>query len=505
MRALISVYDKTGIADFARKLSALGIELISSGGTAAELRSAGLAVTDVAELTGFPDMLDGRVKTLHPAIHAGILAKRDNEEHMETLREHGIGTIDLVVCGLYPFQANPSVELIDVGGPTLIRAAAKNYASVAVLVNPVDYEPVLAELRLYREVSEPTRKRLAEAAFALTASYDAAIAAWLNRSNQRLFPARLALGLEKRFDLRYGENPHQEAAFYGLVQDSRDYPSLAGARQVQGKELSFNNLLDLDAAIEIVTAFDEPAVVIVKHGNPCGLAVREELAEAFRLALAGDPLSAYGGVVGANRTLDATTAEAMGPLFVEAVVAPEFESLALGRLSRKVNARLVELPGDWTARPGPYTDLDFKRIRGGLLVQTRDFDAGNLGFRVVTTRQPTAEQVEDLKFAWKAVRHVRSNGIVLARERALVGVGAGQASRVLSVQIAAEKAGERSRGAVLASDGFFPATDGIEAAAKAGVTAIIQPGGSKKDADCTAAANTAGIAMVFTAERHFKH
>ncbi|MDE3076679.1 MAG: bifunctional phosphoribosylaminoimidazolecarboxamide formyltransferase/IMP cyclohydrolase [Chloroflexota bacterium] len=517
MRAVISVYDKTGIVDFARQLVELGVEIVSSGGTAAELRGAGVPVIEVSEVTNFPEMLDGRVKTLHPAIHAGILARRDDPEHMRTIAEHGIKPVDLVVSNLYPFQADPSIEMIDVGGPSLIRAAAKNHAFVTVLVDPDDYEPVVAELRMYREVTEPTRRRLAEAAFALTASYDARIAAWFNRNNQKLFPKRLTLPLERALDLRYGENPHQQAAFYRLEldagrADSRPdggdrpkYPTLGTLRQIHGPELGFNNLLDMDGAVNAVSAFAEPTIAIIKHTNPCGLASRPELAEAYRQALAGDSISAYGGILGSNRPIDLATAEAMGKSFVEVVVAPGYEPDALERLRKRAKTRLVELPGDWSVQPGAYTDLDLRRVRGGLLVQTLDFDSPNLGFEVVSQRPPTAEEREDLIFAWKVIRHVKSNAIVLVRDRALLGVGAGQMSRVESVDIAVRKAGDRAAGSVLASDAYFPFADGVEVAVRAGVRAIIQPGGSIRDKETIAAADAAGAAMVFTGERHFRH
>jgi phosphoribosylaminoimidazolecarboxamide formyltransferase/IMP cyclohydrolase len=503
MRALLSVYDKTGLIPFAKGLDQLGIELISSGGTADELRGAGLKVRDVAEVTGFAEMLDGRVKTLHPAIHGGILARRDKPEHMDQLDSLGIAPIDLVACNLYPFASEPSVEMIDIGGVTLLRAAAKNYECVAVVSDPADYELVLSELKLHREVSDQTRRTLAEKAFAFTASYDALIAGWFKRT---LFPRRLPLGLEKTLELRYGENPHQQAAFYTLPATREpSYPSLARMRQLGGKELSFNNLLDMEAAVNCASAFDEPCVAIIKHNNPCGLAIRPKLADAYREALAGDPVSAYGSVIACNRAVDLAAAQAMAELFIEVLVAPSFQAEALETLAAKKNRRLIEMPGDWNRQPSPYQDLDFKRVRGGFLVQTLDFDAAELGFEVVTKAQPTPEQVEDLKFAWKVVRHVKSNAIVLASERMLLGVGAGQMSRVESVDIAVGKAGDRARGAVLASDAFFPFADGLEHAIAAGVAAAIQPGGSTHDPEVIAAADKAGIAMVFTGERHFRH
>lgn len=481
----------------------LGVELISSGGTAAELRKVELPVNEVAELVGFPEILDGRVKTLHPAIHGGILARRDVPEHMQQLEQHGITPIDVVVVNLYPFAGQPSIELIDIGGVALIRAAAKNHDAVAVLTDPADYSVVLSELKLYHEVTEPTRRRLAARAFAHTAGYDARIAAWLNST---VFPEQLPLALDRAMDLRYGENPHQQAAFYTLARtEPAQYPTLANMRQLHGKELSFNNLLDMDAAVNCASSFAETCVAIIKHNNPCGLALRPNLVDAYREALAGDPISAYGGVIATNRPVNLATAEAMAGLFIEVIAAPHFESEALERLQKRANVRLVELPGDWNQQPSTYQDLDFKHVRGGMLAQTLDFDAQQLGFEVVTEKRPTAEQVDDLKFAWKVARQVKSNAIVLAQNHAIVGVGAGQMSRVESVDIAIGKAGERAKSSVLASDAFFPFADGVEHAIAAGVAAAIQPGGSTHDPEVIAAADAAGIPMVFTGERHFKH
>ncbi|MGH2520041.1 MAG: bifunctional phosphoribosylaminoimidazolecarboxamide formyltransferase/IMP cyclohydrolase, partial [Chloroflexota bacterium] len=450
MRALISVFHKTGIAELATQLAGLGVELVSSGGTAATLRAAGLSVLDVASVTHFPEILDGRVKTLHPAIHAGILARRDSQEHMATLEEHGIVAIDLVVSDLYPFRADPSIEQIDIGGVSLIRAAAKNREFVAVVVDRADYEPVLAEIKLYGAVTEPTRRRLAAVAFGLTANYDAHIAAWLNRQEERLLPAHLAVPLERTRELRYGENPHQQAAFYTLERPGAGYPSIAGLKQLHGPELGFNNLLDVDAAIQAASAFSEPTIALIKHGNPCGLATRPRLLDAYREAWAGDPASAYGGILGSNRRLDLETVVAMAKSFVEVMVAPGYAPDALERLAKRARTRVLEAPGDWAEQPSPYQDLDLRRVRGGVLVQTLDFDSPELGFQVATRAQPSAEQRRDLLFAWKAIRHVKSNAIVLVRDCALLAVGAGQQSRVGAVQIAISKAGERSQGAVLA-------------------------------------------------------
>jgi len=502
LRALLSVFDKSGLLPFAQGLHSLGVELISSGGTAASLRDAGLPVREVAEVTGFPEMLDGRVKTLHPAIHGGILARRDKQDHLDQLAAAGIGAIDLVVCNLYPFASDPSIELIDIGGVTLLRAAAKNHDAVAAIANPADYDMVLSELRMYHEVTEPTRRRLAQEAFALTASYDAEIADWFSHG---LFPDRLPLGLVKSMDLRYGENPHQQGAFYALAGADVRWPNLAEMKQLHGKELSFNNLLDMDAAVGCASAFEGPCVAIIKHTNPCGLAVRTALVDAYNDALAGDPVSAFGSVIACNRPVDAATAQAMDALFVEVLVAPGFAEDALPILQSKKNRRLIEMPGDWAAQPDHFRELDFKRVRGGFLVQTRDVDAQRLGFEVATKAQPTTAQIEDLKFGWKVCRHVKSNAIVLVSGGMLVGVGAGQMSRVESVDIAVSKAGDRAKGSVLASDAFFPFADGLEHAIAAGISAAIQPGGSTRDQEVIDAADKAGIPMVFTGERHFKH
>ncbi|MBV9120911.1 MAG: bifunctional phosphoribosylaminoimidazolecarboxamide formyltransferase/IMP cyclohydrolase [Chloroflexi bacterium] len=507
MRALISVWDKSGLVEFARTLARLGVDLISSGGTATVLREAGLDVTEVAELTQFPEMLDGRVKTLHPAVHAGILARRDKQDHLDALAAHGLAPIDLVVSNLYPFASDPSIEMIDIGGVALIRAAAKNHQDVAILTSPSDYHQVARELELQGEVSEPTRRRLAAQAFALTAAYDGRIAAWFNLATARAFPEHLTIGLAKSLDLRYGENPHQQAAFYSdAVLSGGDHPALSNMRQLHGKELSFNNLLDIDAAVNSAAAFSEPCVAIIKHTNPCGLAVRRALADAYTAAYEGDQVSAYGSVIACNRHVDLATADAMSGLFIEVIVAPGFDEAAFMRLTAKrANVRLIEMPGNWPAQPDSFGELDVKRVRGGFLVQTRDADNPAVKMDIVSKRAPTAAEVADLGFAWKVVRQVKSNAIVLARDQMLLGVGAGQMSRVESVDIAVRKAGERARGSVLASDAFFPFADNVEHAAAAGVTAVIQPGGSTHDPEVIAAVDAAGMAMAFTGERHFKH
>lgn len=509
-RALLSVSDKTGLVQLAHGLAEAGVEIISTGGTARVLREAGLTVRTVEEVTGFPEILDGRVKTLHPAIHGGILARRE-PAHLAELAAYGIGPIDLVVVNLYPFArtvARPGVSLdeaveqIDIGGVALLRAAAKNFAAVTVLCDPTDYPLVLAELRQQGDVSLETRKWLALKAFRHTAGYDAAIADWLAgqfpEASAELFPDELHLHLWRVQTLRYGENPHQRAALYGLTPDAAPL----GGRLLQGKPLSYNNLLDLDAAWRAVGDFSAPTVVIVKHNNPCGVASAETLAEAFSLALASDPVSAFGSVIAVNRPFDEPTVEALGDLFVEAIAAPDFTAGARQRLARRPACRLLQI-GDGGAE-SPAIRWELRSIRYGILLQEPD-TLGDEGWQVVSARPPTVEERESLAFAWRVVKHVRSNAIVLARGRATVGIGAGQMSRVDAVRVAVLKAGERARGAVLASDAFFPFPDGVEEAARAGVTAIVQPGGSMRDAEVIAAADAAGLAMLFTGRRHFRH
>ena len=517
MRAIISVYDKTGIVEFARGLSEMKIEIISTGGTQAVLAEAGIPVTTVSEVTGHPEILGGRVKTLHPAIHGGILARRDDPGHMAELRERGIQPVDLVVVNLYPFAQTASqqgasqeeiLEMIDIGGPSMLRAAAKNYRDVAVVVDPQDYPVVLAELRGGQGVSESTRRRLAARAFQHTAFYDAQIADYL-RPDGELFPVELAVPLKRMQELRYGENPHQAAAFYLDASTRPLPPGVAVANQLHGKQLSFNNSYDLDAAWAIATDFAAPAVAIVKHGNPCGLACANSVVEAYRRALSTDPKSAYGGAVGVNRVVDEATAEELVRVFFEDLVAPGYTDGALEILKGRRDLRVMAVGEDWEARQrgiGGIPALDFKRVLGGFLVQERDSNPeGSVSTDVVTRREPTLEELTDLLFAWRAVKHVRSNAIALARKLALVGVGAGQMSRVDSVELAIKKAGDRAKGSVMASDAFFPFPDGIEAAAAAGVTAVIQPGGSVRDQEVIRAANAAQMAMIFTYRRHFRH
>ena len=509
-RALLSVHDKAGLVELARGLSGRGVELVSTGGTARALREAGIPVTEVSAVTGAPEILDGRVKTLHPGVHGGILARRDMPEHLATLDRHGLPPIDLVVVNLYPFEATVAgggdfaacVEQIDVGGPAMIRAAAKNHEGVAVLVDPADYAELLAALEASGGTESGLRRRLAAKAFARTAAYDATIAQWLARETGDEFPERLVLAGSRRQLLRYGENPHQRAAFYATGTGAS---GLAAARQLQGKELSFNNLNDTDAALALVAELAEPAVAIIKHANPCGVAVGATLAEAYAKALACDPLSAFGGIVACNRPLDAEAAREIAGIFTEVVIAPGVEPGVEAIFAAKPNLRLLTLPG----LPDPVTaGHDLKWLTGGFLVQDRD-TAKLLPseIRVVTAREPTAGELADLRFAWQVVKHVKSNAIVLARDRATVGIGMGQTSRVDAVHLAARRAAEHAGGrpCVVASDAFFPFADGLLAASEAGATAAIQPGGSVRDAEVIEAANRAGIAMVLAGIRHFRH
>jgi phosphoribosylaminoimidazolecarboxamide formyltransferase / IMP cyclohydrolase len=523
-RALISAADRTGLAAFAAKLAERGISLIATDGSARALRAAGLSVTEVADVTGMAEFLDGRVKTLHPAIHGGLLARRDRPDHLAALTERGIRTIDLLVCNLYPFaetaargaSSDECIENIDIGGVALIRAAAKNHDAVTVVTDPGDYDRVLAELAAGSgAVTAQLRRSLARKAYATTAAYDAAIAAWLAREEGEMLPETLMIAGALAQQLRYGENPHQAAAFYRIAQNAAQNlrPGVATARQMQGKELSYNNYSDADAALELVAEFTEPAVAIVKHANPCGVAIGATLREAWDKALACDPVSAFGGVVAANRSLDDATAEAIARLFVEVVIAPGVDRQAAARLASRTALRLL-VTG---AVPDPMAPgLAFRSVAGGMLVQERD--RGHLGaedLRVVTRRHPSDSEIADLLFADRVVKHVKSNAVVFARGGATVGIGAGQMSRVDSVRIAADKAVEIGRaagstrspteGAVLASDAFFPFADGLEVAIDVGAGAVIQPGGSVRDPEIIAAADAAGIAMVFTGLRRFRH
>ena len=516
-RALISVSDKTGIVELARGLHELGIEILSTGGTATRLRDAAVPVVEVSSFTGFPEMMDGRVKTLHPKIHGGLLARRDTDAH--AMREHAIAGIDLLVVNLYPFErtvARPdcdlatAIENIDIGGPAMLRAAAKNHAWVTVVVDAGDYPAVLEELRASGAVAAATRFRLAARAFEHTARYDGAIAGYLGARDgtdapPAAFPRTLNLQYEKSQEMRYGENPHQRAAFY--VERACTGASVATARQLQGKALSYNNVADTDAALECVKAFEEPACVIVKHANPCGVAVGGCIRDAYDRAFSTDPTSAFGGIIAFNRPLDAETAAAIVERqFVEVVIASRVEPAALTTFAAKENVRVLECGELPVASCAAF---DFKRVTGGLLVQDRDAGAVSAeGLEVVTRRAPTEAEMRDLLFAWKVVKFVKSNAIVYCRDGMTVGIGAGQMSRVYSAKIAGIKAmdeGLEVRGSVLASDAFFPFRDGIDAAAEAGVSAVIEPGGSMRDDEVVAAADEHGMAMVFTRMRHFRH
>ena len=502
-RALLSVSDKVGIVEFARTLTEMEVEILSSGGTAAALTEAGIHVTAVADVTGAPEILGGRVKTLHPKIHGGILADRRRQEHIREIELYGIDPIDLVVCNLYPFEqtiAHPStsedsaLEQIDIGGPAMVRAAAKNHPSVAVVVNPGRYDSVVEELRASGELSDETRRALAKEAFRHTASYDAAIARWMSRG-ERWPDVALITGV-KIADLRYGENPHQSAALYRNQDSER---GLAAAEQLHGKELSFNNLLDADAAWKLVCELESPGAAIIKHSNPCGAAVSGALADAYEKAFECDSTSAFGGIVALNSSCDLQTAAQIAEIFTEVVIAPDFDDAALEILASKKNLRILR------ASPRPVLEADIRRISGGVLVQQPDGPDGLENLKVVTEAQPTDQQWEDLRFAWTVAKHVKSNAIVLAKGRIAVGIGAGQMSRVDSTELAGRRAGDRARGSVCASDAFFPFRDGLDAVAEAGATAVVQPGGSVRDQEVIAAADEHAIPMVFTGRRHFRH
>lgn len=524
-RALISVYDKTGLVEFAREIAGLGAEIVSTGGTAKLLRDAGIKVRDVAELTGWPEMLGGRVKTLHPKVHGGILFQRAKTEDRKTVAEHGIGAIDLVVVNLYPFSATAAkpgvtpeelVENIDIGGPSMVRSAAKNFASVGVVTDPADYPAVAQELRAKGELSLETRLALARKAYARTSRYDGEIATELERLSVsgggvtmgalEKLPERITISLERRQGMRYGENPHQAAALYAPA--GHAVTGLADARQLQGKELSYNNLVDLDAAWALAEEFERPAVAIIKHNNPCGAAEQDSLLEAYVKALACDPISAFGGVLAFNQPLDGPTAEEVAKLFVECIVAPGYDAAAREKFAAKKNLRLLEMLAD-SLRPSASAPLEVKRISGGVLVQ--DADRHNLdpaALKVVTKRAPTDVEMRSLIFAWKVCKHVKSNAIVYARGGQTVGIGAGQMSRVDSAKLGVMKAataGLSLAGSVIASDAFFPFPDSIEVAGAAGATAVIQPGGSVRDEESVAAADKLEMAMVLTGVRHFRH
>jgi phosphoribosylaminoimidazolecarboxamide formyltransferase/IMP cyclohydrolase len=519
-RALLSVSDKTGLIDFARGLAELNLELISTGGTRKALTDAGLAVKDIAEVTSFPEMLDGRVKTLHPRVHGGILAVRDNPQHMQTLAAHGIQPIDLVVVNLYPFEATVAkpnssheeiIENIDIGGPSMVRSAAKNYRDVAIVTDPGQYASVLEELRSHGgALALETREKLAAAAFTRTAAYDQAISAYFaGRAGSEPFPPRLDLHFERKMPLRYGENPHQQAAFY--IERNVRRACVATAETLHGKELSYNNILDLDSALNLIREFDQPAAAVIKHNNPCGAAVGATLAEAFARAYEGDPLSAYGGIIALNREVDEATAMQLTEpnRFVECIIAPDFSPKAMQvlttRPSWKKSVRVLRT-GPLAEVVGRSYGLDFRRVDGGLLAQSRDLGGDDFAAaKVVTKRAPSEAEMADLRFSWLVCKHVKSNAIVLAKGGMLVGVGAGQMSRVDSVHLAVRKAGERSKGSVMASDAFFPFRDNIDEAAKAGITAVVQPGGSIRDKDSIQACDEHSLAMVLTGVRHFRH
>ena len=516
-RALLSVSDKTGLADFGRFLSGRGVEILSTGGSAKALAAAGVPVVEVAAHTGFPEIMDGRVKTLHPKIHGGILARRDLPEHVAAMRQHGIGGIDMVVSNLYPFEAtlasgadyDSCVENIDIGGPAMVRAAAKNHDFVAIVTDPADYAVVMTEMTEQQgAVGATLRRRLAMKAFSHTAAYDAMIAGWLAREQGEAFPERLVLAGRKKQSLRYGENPHQAAAAYA---SGAPRPGVIAAEQLQGKELSYNNLNDTNAAFELVAEFAAPTVAIIKHANPCGVASRDSLAAAYAEALACDPVSAFGGIIAVNRPLDATTAEEVAKLFAEVVIAPAVDDDAKALLASKKNLRVLVTGG----LPDPAAEgVLLTPLAGGFLAQSRD--NGRIdpkALKVVTRRAPSEQELTDMVFAFRVAKHVKSNAIVYARDGATVGIGAGQMSRVDSSRIAAWKAREaaptgatpKTQGSVVASDAFFPFADGLLAAVEAGATAVIQPGGSMRDEEVIAAADEAGLAMVFTGMRHFRH
>ncbi len=509
MRAIVSVSDKSGVVDFARGLKDLGVDIFSTGGTKKSLEAAGVKTHSVSELTGFPEILDGRVKTLHPAVHGGLLARRDLPQHLSELTQNHIEPIDMVVVNLYPFVetvSKPGVSLdealenIDIGGPSMLRSAAKNFLSVLVVVDPDDYDTILQKLR-QGDVDSEYRKRLAQKAFRHVALYDTAISQYLN---EETFPEEMTIALKKARSLRYGENPHQQAAFYveQNVRQSKD--GLASLEQLGGPEISFNNLLDLDAALNVLSDFTAPTIAIMKHTNSCGLASHNDLAEAYRRALAGDPVAAFGGIVGSNRILDLVTAKEIDKHHFDAIVAPEYDKGALELLRRKESLRLVKVATYCT--PSSEKHFDFRYIRGGFLAQTLDtLTESELNPRVVTKRQPSETELSDLLFAWKAVKGIKSNAIVIAKDKTLSGMGAGQPSRVVSVELALKKAGDHAKNSVLASDAFFPFTDGPELAINHGITAIIQPGGSVRDKEVIELADKYNVAMVFTGARHFRH
>lgn len=512
-RAIISVSDKTGVVEFAKGLAELGYEVVSTGGTEKAIREAGVPVVNITDITGFPECLDGRVKTLHPMVHAGILAMRSNPEHMETLKNMDITPIDVVAINLYPFKQTilkegvsleECIENIDIGGPTMIRAAAKNWQDVAVIVDPADYTVVLDQLKAQGEVDKQMKFRLAYKVFEHTSQYDTLISTYLRKQlDPDMLPDTFTMTFEKAQDLRYGENPHQAAVFYKEI--GRGFTgTLAAAKQLHGKELSYNNIGDTNGALDLIKEFDQPTVVAVKHANPCGVGTAATISEAYTKAYEADPVSIFGGIIAANREIDAATAEQISKIFIEIVVAPSFSPEALEILTKKKNIRLLELPD--ISKKNTKDMLDMKRVAGGLLVQELDtcvYDDADI--KVVTKRQPTAEELEQMKFGMTIVKHTKSNAIVLVKDGATVGVGPGQTNRITALELAIKYGGDKVKGSVMASDAFFPFDDCVKAAHEAGITAIVQPGGSIRDEDSIKACDEYGIAMIFTGKRHFKH
>ncbi|MDD2446296.1 MAG: bifunctional phosphoribosylaminoimidazolecarboxamide formyltransferase/IMP cyclohydrolase [Tissierellia bacterium] len=508
-RALISVYKKEGIVEFAKALADLGWEIISTGGTAKALKAEGLNVIEIDEITNFPEILDGRVKTLNPYIHGGLLYKRDDQTHVKTIKDLKIGSIDMVVNNLYPFEdtiKNESsthediIENIDIGGPSMIRAAAKNYKFVTVIVDPVDYDKVLEELNVNGEVSYNTKEYLACKVFNYTAYYDAIIAEYFNKLTNVKFPEMLTIPLNRGQELRYGENPHQEATLYKEVFEVPG--SITSGKKLHGKQLSFNNYNDGNGALDILKEFDEPTVVAVKHTNPCGIGSGSSLFEAYTKAYECDTESIFGGIIAANREIDLDVAEMINSIFLELVMAPSFTEKALEILTKKKNIRLIQIPD---INKNDYKNVDYKKVLGGLLIQDRNGILLNDEIQVVTNKKPTEKEMEDLMFAWKAAKNIKSNGIVIAKDKATIGIGLGEVNRFWAAESAINRSGDKIKGSVAASDGYFPFGDSVEAMAKAGVTAVIQPGGSIKDPEVIAEADKQGIAMVFTGIRHFKH
>ncbi len=507
--ALISVYNKEGIVDFSSELDKLGWRIISTGGTSKILKEAGIDVVDVSQITKFPEILDGRVKTLHPNIHGGLLYRRDDKDHVKTLEELGIGSIDMVVNNLYPFEETLKkegvtqeeiIENIDIGGPSMIRAAAKNYRDVIVVVDPVDYENILEELKNKGDTSIELRQSLARKVFQYTAYYDSLISNYFNRLESIDFPEVITFSFKDRQGLRYGENPHQKAAVYKEMVNLDG--TILGAKKLHGKDLSFNNINDGNGTLEILKEFEEPTVVAVKHANPCGIGSGENLLEAYNKAYESDKISIFGGIIGVNREVDAEVAKKINEIFIEIIMAPSYTEEALEILTSKKNIRILEIPN---IMKNDYSSYDVKKVLGGILIQDRDTQLLKEELKVVTNRKPTDKEMEDLLFGWKAVKGVKSNSVLLAKDKGTIGIGMGEVNRVWAVEAAIERGGEKTKGSVLASDGFFPFKDSVEALAKAGVTAIIQPGGSLRDEESIEEANKHDIAMIFTGIRHFKH